>query len=190
MRKVLTVSEDYIKTYSNLSDNVWGDYLLPAILTAQNIQLQQTLGSCLFNKILDLIEDGSITATTNTAYKTLLDDYIQDFMLYQTITDLVPIIGVKLGNLGTVISNDEHLQNLSEDERANIKQFYQNKSDFFTKRLQEFLKANKDAFPELECGCECDGSVKPTLESAASIGLWLGGARSPYTRIIKRKICC
>lgn len=188
MRKVLTISEDYIKTYSNLSDNVWGDYLLPTILTAQNIQLQQTLGSCLFNKVLDLIEDGSITATTNTAYKTLLDDYIQDFMMYQTITDLIPIIGVKLANIGTVVSNDEHLQNLSESERSNIKQFYQNKADFFTKRLQGFLKANKDLFPELKCGCECDSNIKPTLDSAASTGLFLGGYRSPYRRIIKRKI--
>jgi len=183
MNKVLVTSEDYIKTNSNLNDNVFGDYLLPAIRTAQDIVLQQTLGSCLYNAILGMIDDGSITASTNTEYKTLLDDYVQDFMTFQVITDLIPIIGVKLGNIGVVISNDEHVQNLSESERNDIKQYYQYKADFYTRRLQKFLLENKELFPELdECTCS---QIKANLDSAASTGLWLGGLRG--YKIIRKK---
>lgn len=185
MTKVLLTSEDYIKTNSNIQDHIWGDLLLPAIKTAQDIGLQQVLGSCLYNSLLGMVNDGSITATTNEAYKVLLDDYIQDYMMYQVITDLVPIIGVKLGNLGVVVSNDEHVQNLSESERSNIKQYYQYRADFYCRRLQEFIIENKEAFHELDA-CQC-AKIKANLDSAASTGLWLGGYRG---RIIKDNKCC
>lgn len=174
--KVLLTSEDYIKTNSHLNDNVWGDYLLPAIKTAQDIGLQSILGSCLYNSLLGMVDDGSITATTNTAYKTLLDDYIQDYMMYQVITDLVPIIGVKLANIGVAISNDEHIQNLPEGERNRLATYFQYRADFYCKRLQEFLIENKEAFSELD-ECQCS-RIKENLDSAASTGIFLGGYRS------------
>lgn len=185
MSKVLLTSEDYIKTNSNLNDNVWGDYLLPAIRSAQEIGLQQILGSCLYNTLVGMVDDGSIVETENVAYKTLLDDYIQDYMMYQVITDLIPIIGVKLANIGVVISNDEHVQNLTETERNNLKQYYQYKADWYCRRLQEFLLQNKEAFAELDA-CTCD-RLKSNLDSAASTGLWLGGYRGKRIRDNK---CC
>lgn len=185
MNKVLLVSEDYIKTYSNLNENVWGDYLLPAIREAQNIGLQSILGSCLYNALLGMVDDGSITDLENVAYKTLLDDYIQDYLMYQAITDLVPIIGVKMANLGVAISNDERIVNLTEDERNNIKQYYQIRTDWYCRRLQEFILENKDAYKELD-ECQCS-KIKANLDSAASTGLWLGGFRG---RKIMGKECC
>lgn len=180
MTKTLLVSEKYIKQHSNLDDNVWGDYLLPAIREAQNIGLQSILGNCLYNALIDKVENKTITDIENVAYKTLLDDYIQDYLMYQTITDLVPIIGVKLANLGTAVSNDVHIENLSEDERSRLKTYYQYRADFYCKRMQEFLLENKDAFAELD-ECQCS-KLKANLNSAASVGLWLGGYRSKIIR--------
>lgn len=188
MSKVLLVSEDTIKTYSGLNDNIWGKSLLPAIREAQEIGLQSIIGTCLYQSLCSKVEDGSITASTNTQYKELLDNQVQYYLIYRVIADLVPVIGVKLGNIGVVISNDEHVQNLTEDERSRVDTYYTYRADFYAKRLQEFLLQNKELYPELdECSCS---QMKANLESAASIGLWLGGYRSPYKRIIKRKICC
>lgn len=185
MTKVLLISEDFVKTNSNLDSNVWGEYLTPSIREAQDIGLQQIVGSCLYNAILSKVADGSITATTESAYKTLLDEHIQPYLMYQVITDLVPIIGVKLSNIGVVRSNDEYVQNLTEDERHNIKQFYQYKADFYCRRLQQFLLTNKELYPELdECTCS---NIKATLDSAASTCLFLGGMRG---RRIRGKNCC
>ena len=52
MTNILLISEDYIKTNSNLNDNVWGDYLLPAIREAEDIGLQSILGSCLYAPVV------------------------------------------------------------------------------------------------------------------------------------------
>lgn len=180
MTKILLISEDYIKTNSNLNDNVFGDYLLPAIREAQDIELQQIIGSCLYNKILSLIDDNTIGDVENVAYKTLLDEHIQEYLLYQVITDLIPIIGTKMANLGTVISNDEHVMSLTEAERSNLKQHYQYRADFYCRRMQSFILNNRAAYPELN-ECDCD-RLRSNLKSAASTGLWLGGYRGRRLR--------
>ena len=60
MTKILIIGEDFIKTNSGLNDNVWGSNLTPAIREAQDIKLQQILGSALYQSLLDKIADGSI----------------------------------------------------------------------------------------------------------------------------------
>lgn len=185
MAKVLLISEDKIKTLSGLDDNIWGKSLLPSIREAQEIGLQSIIGSCLYERLCSMVEDGSIMYNENSAYKSLLDNQIQYYLLYKVISDLIPIIGVKLANIGVVISNDEHVQNLTEDERSRVATYYDYRADFYCKRLQEFLIENQELFPELdECSCS---NMKKNLDSAASIGLWLGGYRS---RIINDNKCC
>ena len=173
MTNILLISEDFIKTNSGLNDNVWGSYLAPAIREAQDIKLQQILGSNLYQSLLDKIADGSIKNTDFKPYKTLLDEYVQIYLMYQTISDLVPIIGVKLTNLGVVVSNDEHLTNLSQSERELVQTYYEQRAEFYGKRLQEYLKDNCNDFNELQGNYD----IHPTLDSIAETGLFLGGLR-------------
>ena len=170
MERIYLISESYIKKYSNLDDNVWGEYLTPAIWEAQEMGLQSIIGTSLYSDILDKVSSGD-----KTTYKELIENYIQSYLMYKVISNLVPIIGVKLANLGTVISNDEHVQNLTKAERGNLQQYYQQRADFYCRRLQEYLINNKDNYEALdECSC---ASIKANLRSAASTGLFLGGAR-------------
>jgi len=186
MRNVLLISEDTIKTQSGLNDNIWGKSLLPAIREAQEIGLQSIIGSCLYQRLCSMVEDGSIRDTENIPYKTLLDEYISYYLIYRTIADLIPVIGTKLGNIGVVISNDEHMVNLTEDERSRVDTYYEYRADFYCKRLQEYLLNNKELYSELdECSCE---NMKANLDSAASTGLWLGGFRA--RKINNNKCSC
>lgn len=175
MNNILLISEDYIKTNSGLNDNIWGDYLLPAIRETQDIGLQSIIGSALYGSILSKVADGTIRDEENAAYKALLDDHIQVYLMYGTIVSLIPLIGVKLANLGTVISNDEHITNLSQGERDLVSSRYTHLADFYARRMQEWLLANSEDFPELD-ECACD-TMRANLKSAATTGLWLGGIR-------------
>lgn len=173
MTKIFLISEDYIKTNSGLNDNVFGTYLTPAIREAQDIKLQEILGSALYKSLLEKVENGAIRNPLFAPYKTLLDEYIQIYLMYQTIANLVPIIGVKLSNLGVVISNDEHVVNLSQNERDLIQTYYSQRAEFYGKRLQEYLKENKEEYKELGV-CE---DISPTLDSVAETSIFLGGRR-------------
>ena len=172
MTNILLISEDTLKTYSHLNDNVWGKSLTPAIITAQDIYLQKFLGSCLYKKVLELVKSGEIRNENYAMYKELLDNYIANFLIYQTLANIIPEISTKITNMGLVTSSDEHVQNVTQGERDLVMGQYQKYADAYCKMMQDFLKENRDSFPELNC---C-GST--TLDSSAETGLWLGGTRS------------
>ena len=171
IHNVLIVSEDFVKSNSNLGDNVFGKFLLPAIRESQEIYLQQIIGTALYESILEKIKDGNLV----DPYKEFVDDYIRWTLLYQVLSDVIDILDVKLANLGTVRSRDEYVDSISDGERDRLKQNYQYKADFYCKRMQEFLLNNRNAFPELD-ECTCD-RLDAQLHSSASTGRFLGGAR-------------
>lgn len=169
MTNTLLISEKYVKTQSNIQDNVWGDFLTPAIREAQDIELQPIIGRPLYKKILKEVEEKDV----EERFKTLIEDWIQPYLLYQTIVSLIPIIGTKLGNIGTVISNDEHVQNISSSERENLEYRYRYLADHYKSELQKYLLANKDLYPELTSTCLNNLNLK----SSNSLPLWTGGVR-------------
>lgn len=178
MTNVLLISEDKIKESSNLNDNFFGKNLRNPIREAQDIGLQSVLGQCLYEHILDLVRTGEIQDSGNTAYKDMLVNYVQDYLLYLVLSNLILTANVKLANMGSVLTNDEHLVNLSQSESELLRKNYEDKANFYRRRLQNFLCANYDAFPELkECECGCCYTIKPDLKSSESSGIWLGGIR-------------
>lgn len=186
MNNILLISEDTLKTYSNLNRNTFGDWILPAIRESQEMGLMPIIGECLYNKICELVADGSISDELFVAYKDLLDDKIQPYLIYKTLSNIIPIINGKLANIGTVTTNDEHIVNLSQGEADLLKTYYSERCDFYTKRLQDFIKNNASAFPEIACGC---GNMQPNLDSSEnSVGLWLGGSRGK--KINDNKCAC
>lgn len=175
MTNVLLISESYIKENSILNDNAYGKSLKPAIVEAQDIGLQMIVGECLYKKLLDLVRTNDIQKSENVMYKDLLDNYIQPFLLYSVLSNCVLTLNAKIGNIGTVITKDEYVVNLTQGEMDLLKTEFTHKADFYTKRIQAELLNNKSAFPEIEqCSCGCY-SVKPNLKSSSSCNVWLGG---------------
>lgn len=177
MNNILLISEKFVKQNSEISDNLYGSYLLPAIRTSQDLYLRPIIGANLYGSLLEMVADGSITASTNASYKVLLDDYIQPYLLERVLADLVPVIGAKVANIGTVLANDEHIVSLSVADAEKLQSQHIVKADAYCKMLQEFLLANSGDYSELdECACDV---MRANLRSAASTGIWLGGYRNP-----------
>ena len=163
-----------MKTNSGLNDNMFGKSLLPAIREAQDIYLQQIIGSTLYNKLLELVDSETIGDNDNALYKELLDNYVRSYLLYQTIVQVIPVTNVKLSNYGTTLSDDQYLVNLSQGEAELIEKHYQNLSDFYARRLQEFILNHCE---DLSIDtCTCDG-IRANLKNAATCGVFLGGVR-------------
>lgn len=172
MTNILLISEDTLKTHSVLNKNIWADNLAHVIKTTQDVDLQQILGSCLYKKLLELVETGDIKKQEYAIYKTLLDEHILNYLIYQTLVNLIPEISTKITNMGLVTTSDEHVQNVSQAEREIVIGQYQKYADAYCKMLQGFLKENKNKISELDFCCEAE------LNSSATVGLWLGGIRN------------
>lgn len=171
---VLLTSSDYIKSHSGLNDNTYDKMIMPALERAQDIDLTEILGECLVKALQDKVEDGSINTPAQTFYKVLLDNYVQPFLTYTTLSNIVIELGQVMGNGGIDYLTDEHRTSLTFDERGQLKDYWKHHADAYCAKMQKFLKNNRTAFPELNA-CPCESGA--TLNSAASTGIWLGGAR-------------
>ena len=183
--EILLSSEKFIKNVTNISDNVAGKFILPALREAQEINFRGIVGDCLLDALKGLVSSGEITDAQNAPYKDLLDR-AQYYLAYQTIVEVANKVTYKVGNFGVAKSSDENLQPVGADELDQQRTYYQAKADAHCLQLQNWLLENRADFPELR---ECDCSrIRANLYSAATCGIFLGGARGK--RIIKKGGCC
>lgn len=173
---VLLISEDYIKSITNISDNISNDYLLPSIKLAQDIDLESTIGSQLLEKIQELIYNNDISNENNSMYKLLLDKYIQPYLAYATIKHLTPTVAYKLVNQGIVRTDDDKSYNVTSNEVDKVIDYYSHIANTFKKRLQLFLIANYNEFTEL-LNWKSIADIRANLYSAAGCNVNLGGPR-------------
>ena len=173
---VLLISESYIKSVTNVSYNIAGDYLLPAIKLAQDIDLESTIGTQLLEKIQELIYNNDISNQENEMYKLLLDNYIQPYLAYATIQHLAPTVAYKLVNQGIVRTDDEKSYNVTSNEVDKVSDYYSHIANTYKKRLQLFLIANYNEFPDL-LNWKSLADIRANLYSAAGCNVNLGGPR-------------
>lgn len=174
-QEIFLISPNSVKKATNISNNVDEKYLNSAIREAQDVNLQMTLGTKLLDKVKNLVKSGDISATTNEDYKTLLDDHIYYFLLYQVVSTVVPLVAIKINNIGVTQNSDEHNDALSYNNIMKLRELYLGKAAFYNKRLIEFLKENKDKYPELKENKDTDIQPQKSADEVSSI--FLGGNR-------------
>ena len=181
MAEILLSSEAFVKSVTSASDNLSGKYILPSLREAQEIGLRGILGDDLLAKLKDLIKNGILETESGGVYKTLVD-HCQYYLAYMTIVEVTNKVSYKIGNFGVTKTQNESLQVATQDEIAKMQYYYQSKADACCLDLQNFLLEHRKDYPELtENSCH---KIESNLHSAASCGIFLGGARG---RILPRK---
>lgn len=175
MAEILLTSEAFVKSVTNVSDNLAGKYILPSIREAQEQGLKSILGDCLLSKVKHLFNTDSLEGI----YKELVD-HCQYYLAYAAIVEVTNKVSFKIGNFGVAKSTDENLQVASYDEIVKMQYYYQTKVDAYCLELQQWLLQNRESIPELsDCHCR---KLSSNLHSAASCGVYLGGGRGKKRR--------
>lgn len=174
MAEILLSSEKFVKETTSISDNIAGKYILPSLREAQEIGLKGIIGEILLTKLKTLVKNNTIGSTDNAMYKSLLD-HCQYYLAYATIVEVTTKISYKIGNAGVQKTSDENMQLASQDEIAKMQYYYQSKADACCVDLQNFLLDNRTSYPELTT--HHLHKIESNLISAASCGIFLGGAR-------------
>ena len=170
MARVFLISEATMKKNSVVNNNVDGMYLLPAIEFAQDAGLQPIIGTKLYNKLMDLVEDGSIVQAPD--YKYLLDEYITPYLVNKVTADIQIPLSFKLRNQGVVQQTDANTYVPSMKDIQYVKQDYENKANFYSNRLSDYLRANRSKYPEY---CSVDSCADmPSNKDAYNTGIFLG----------------
>ncbi len=175
--EVLLISENYVRTMSNISNNTDSKFILPIIRETQDIDLQSIVGSCLYEHLKDLVRNEVINNPDNKVYADLLK-VASYFLLYGCLERLCLITSSKISNAGAYQNMETGIRPFSLNEIFKLQDSYIQKKDFYAKRLQEFLVENHKEIPELK-PCDCN-KLRANLDSSASTGLFLGGMRGRY----------
>lgn len=179
MIEILLTSERTVKSVTSISDNIAGKYIQSSIREAQDIGLRRIVGDPLLRKVKDLVQTGHIDDPGNEAYKEFIDQ-AQLYLAYQTVTELVEKVTYKVTNFGVARTTDENLEAADVDELAKSKYYWQGKADACCIDLQNWLLDNRAGLPELsDRVCH---AIQSNLTSAATCGLFLGGARGKIVR--------
>ena len=170
MARVFLISTATMKKNSVVNNNVDDMYLLPSIEIAQDAGLQPLIGTKLYNKLMDLVEDSSITGATE--YKYLLDEYIAPYLINKATADIIIPLSYKMRNQGVVQQTSEYTYSPSLKDTQYVIQNYENKANFYGNRLSDYLKANRSKFPEY---CSIDSCADiPSDSGAYKTGIYLG----------------
>lgn len=179
MAEILLSSETFIKSVTNISDNVAGKYILSSLREAQEVSLKSIIGIPMLERLKELVKSGQIDSDVNQKYKYLLGK-IQYYLAYMTIVELIYKVSYKIGNAGLVKTAEENLQVASFDEIVAQKEYYQGKADFHCMELQQYILEDMNGYPEVD-DATCR-RIHANLYSAATCGIFLGGARGKRRR--------
>lgn len=166
--EVLLTSEQFIKEVTNLSDNLSGKLLLPAIREAQQFGLKNLVGNKIYARLIELVADGSIEDEANAEYKDLLD-LSQYYLAYTVASNIILLTAVKVDNMGVTRLTDTNVSGVDFGDLSSVRGFYKSKADYYMSMIQKHL-ADSSYFNNKY-------SDNTNTYSAASTGLWLGGYR-------------
>lgn len=179
---ILLISDVMIKERTVIHGNIDPKLIYPDIKVAQDMYIQPILGSALYNKLLALISSGAISSdAANVNYKTLIDKFIVDTLIYYTLAELPTTISYQFWNKGVVRKQGENTELPSMSDLIDISNKYKNRAEFYANRMKLYIIQNANAmYPEyLNPGNGID-TMTPSQRSFTT-GIYLGDERdNPY----------
>ena len=138
MSKALFVTRHDISVFTAANGNVDNDKLLPRILIAQDIHIQNYLGTDLYNKIQADIVGSSLV----DPYLSLLNDYIKPMLLHWSMVEYLPYAGVNIANGGIYTKNPENSTALSKEHVDSLIERSRTTAQFYTNRFIDYMQNN------------------------------------------------
>lgn len=169
-KKALFISIAELKKKSIIDGNVDSDKLLQFVEVAQDTNIQNYLGTDLYNKLQSLIVAGTISDVGNATYKTLLDDYVKPMLIWYSQATILPFILFQVKNGGVYKHSSENAETINKDELDYIIQRTRDNAEFYTKRFIDFICANSTLYPEYQTNS--NGDMYPDKDVNYSGG-WL-----------------
>jgi hypothetical protein len=128
-----------------LNGNVDTDKFIQFIKIAQQMHIQNYLGTQLYNKIEQDVIDGTLSGD----YLELVQDYVQPMLIHFAMVDYLPFASYEVKNGGLFKHRSETAESVSKDEVDFLTQKHRNFADFYTRRFIDYMAFNsQQKFPE------------------------------------------
>lgn len=169
--RVLFISESYVKTFSELQDDVLIKKVARNIWIVQETYIQPLLGTKLYKKIIADIEAGLM----NEPYKSLFENYIQPITLEYAMYKSVPFIHYALTNKSIVKKGGDNNESADLGEIKYMQQEYLNSASALGAIcIKHLIQGYCDGlYPEYRDNTDLD-EMKPEKSVSFGCGIYLG----------------
>ena len=159
MAKKLLISEVKLKAFTNINKNVDMDVIRAEIGIAQDIHLQNLLGSPFYHHLLDQV---TVTGNTFNADELILvNDYIADYLIQTAYFEMIPQLQYRTMNRGIVEGQMESATSVDIETMKYLRGIQKQRSDFYQQRLQDYLITGRgqNRFPQYLATNTIDGMI-------------------------------
>jgi hypothetical protein len=144
----LFVSPKYVKRKSIIDGELDADKLIQFIETAQDIHIQNYLGTNLYKKLQLLIVNNTINDAGNADYKVLLEDFIKPMLAWYTQSEYIPFAAYTIGNGGIYKHRSDNSDSIDYSEVSGLTTRANDKAMFYTNRFLDYMNFNSSLYPE------------------------------------------
>ena len=128
-----------------IDGNVDTDKFIQFIKIAQEMHIQNYLGTELYNKISNDILASSLSGD----YLALVNDHIQPMLIHYAMIDYLPFAAYEVKNGGLFKHRSENSDSATKEEVDFLAQRHRHFADFYTQRFLDFMSFNAPSkFPE------------------------------------------
>jgi len=159
MAKALFITRDDIVKFTALNGNIDTDKFIQYIAIAQDIHLQNYLGSKLFKKFNDGIVANNLTQT----YKDLLSDYIKPMLIHWSMVEFLPFSAYTIANKGVFKHTSESATSVDKSEIDYLVEKERSVANHYTTRFIDYMSFNQSKFPEYNLNS--NGDMFPDSEA-------------------------
>ena len=138
MSKTLFVTRHDISVFTAANGSIDNDKLLPFLNQAQDIHIQNYLGTDLYVKIQAEIVAGTLA----NPYLALLNDYIKPMLLHWSMVEYLPYAGVNFANGGIYTKNPENSTALTKEHVDSLVERSRTTAQFYTNRFIDWMTNN------------------------------------------------
>lgn len=128
---VLLVSEQRLKEFTGLDENVRVEDITPYILVAQDKYIERTLGSKFYNRLKEGVRLNDLTADEFD----FLQEYVAKALMFYSLYEMIPFIKYKLVSKGILVGASEETTSTDLTEVKYLRQGVLDTAEYYNKRM-------------------------------------------------------
>lgn len=144
MAQALLISRKDIVKFTAMNGNVDTDKFIQFVKIAQDIHIQNYLGTDLLEKI----ESDIISNSLSGSYLSLVTDYVKPMLIHWAMVEYLPFSAYTLANKGVYKHTSENATNVDKEEIDFLIEKERNLAQYYTDRFISYMSFNNDSFPE------------------------------------------
>ena len=141
-QNVLLISEQKIKNFSDIDQNVTSAVLLPFISVVQQTKLEYIIGGKYYQQLLD----GVINSNLSTNDTNFLEYFAQPMLIWAAYAECLPSIFMRIKNNG-IVTGAENTVTIKEMQYMQTRA--DDRSQFFEQRMIEQIIWNSNLYPSV-----------------------------------------